>query len=181
MWTHSPVISSSRIWSLFLLLAVWCFTASEGKLDERRNCSAHNSVNRAPLEITFWLNKNLLLLLAARRFKRKAIDVECQEIGKYYRNPDVSKQNCYTYYYCLGGTVFEYSCSGGLMFDIRQQICNFEDQVKNCNTTAGTPVPLSNSVPENLFFIVWITVGTFKSRTSTKFQVPSSSLPYVQL
>ncbi|GAV02036.1 hypothetical protein RvY_12649 [Ramazzottius varieornatus] len=113
MWALCPVISSSRIWSLFLLLAIWSFTASE-----------------------------------ARRFKRKAIDVECQEIGKYYRNPDVSKQNCYTYYYCLGGTVFEYSCSGGLMFDIRQQICNFEDQVKNCNTTAEatSPRPRLNTI-----------------------------------
>ena len=110
-----------------MLLALWSFNASEGIL---YLLVPHLSV----VEIF----RALPVCLGRRLFKRKAIDVECQEIGRYYRNPDLARQNCYTYYYCLGGTVFEYSCSGGLMFDIRQQICNFEDQVKNCNTTAGT-------------------------------------------
>ncbi|OQV16217.1 hypothetical protein BV898_09701 [Hypsibius exemplaris] len=57
------------------------------------------------------------------------------------KNPDPAKNNCYTYYLCVGTTVYEYGCAGGLMFDIKQQICNFEDQVKNCGLDAETTSP----------------------------------------
>ena len=73
----------------------------------------------------------------AHRYKRKAINVDCLNNGKFYRNPDPAKNNCYTYYLCVDETVYEYGCAGGLMFDIKQQICNFQDQVTNCGLDIG--------------------------------------------
>lgn len=75
------------------------------------------------------------------RTRREAIGVECHETGKFYRNPAEKDRNCYTYYFCLGKTVYEYSCVGGLMFDITEQICNFEAQVKNCAIGEETTSP----------------------------------------
>lgn len=69
--------------------------------------------------------------------------VQCIEGAKFYRNPDrlLSKQwtnsECSKYYLCLDDDVFEFKCSVGLLFDVSRQICDFKQNVDNCDVTAG--------------------------------------------
>lgn len=69
--------------------------------------------------------------------------IECYEDGKFYRNPDRpihkiwSNSECAKYYLCLDGDVFEFKCSEGLLFDVTRQICDFKQNVDNCDITAG--------------------------------------------
>lgn len=44
---------------------------------------------------------------------------------------------CSKYYLCLDGEVFEFKCSVGLLFDVARQICDFKQNVENCDITAG--------------------------------------------
>lgn len=69
--------------------------------------------------------------------------IPCQEGAKFYRNPDRPTNKIWTnfecskYYLCLDGEVFEFKCSVGLLFDVSRQICDFKQNVDNCDITAG--------------------------------------------
>lgn len=69
--------------------------------------------------------------------------IKCYEDSKFYRNPDRPKHKewtnaeCSKYYLCLDGEVFEFKCSVGLLFDVMRQICDFKQNVDNCDVTAG--------------------------------------------
>lgn len=69
-------------------------------------------------------------------------DVTCLDDAKFYRNPDRhthalwSYNECSKYYLCLDGDVFEFKCSVGLLFDVIRQICDFKQNVDNCDITA---------------------------------------------
>ncbi|CAO1384653.1 unnamed protein product [Diamesa hyperborea] len=80
--------------------------------------------------------------------KRSTKDnVKCVEDGRFYRNPDRelhkiwTTSECNKYYLCLDGNVFEFKCSIGLLFDVVRQICDFKQNVDNCDTTAEEKVP----------------------------------------
>lgn len=69
--------------------------------------------------------------------------VKCFEGAKFYRNPERptkkiwTNSECSKYYLCLDGEVFEFKCSVGLLFDVSRQICDFKQNVDNCDVTAG--------------------------------------------
>lgn len=69
--------------------------------------------------------------------------VKCLDGAKFYRNPDRptnkiwTNSECSKYYLCLDGEVFEFKCSVGLLFDVSRQICDFKQNVDNCDVTAG--------------------------------------------
>lgn len=69
--------------------------------------------------------------------------ISCLEDSKFYRNPDRpthkmwTNAECSKYYLCLDGEVFEFKCSVGLLFDVARQICDFKQNVDNCDVTAG--------------------------------------------
>lgn len=69
--------------------------------------------------------------------------IKCYEDSKFYRNPDRpthklwTNVECSKYYLCLDGEVFEFKCSVGLLFDVMRQICDFKQNVDNCDVTAG--------------------------------------------
>lgn len=73
--------------------------------------------------------------------------VPCMEGAKFYRNPDRAAAKLWTnfecskYYLCLDGEVFEFKCSIGLLFDVTRQICDFKQNVDNCDVTAEARVP----------------------------------------
>ena len=79
--------------------------------------------------------------------------VPCIENDKFYRNPNRDPATvwsisvCSKYYFCVEGEVFSFECSTGLNFDINRQICDFKDNVPNCDVTADvtTPKPLLNT------------------------------------
>ena len=79
--------------------------------------------------------------------------IPCIDSDKFYRNPNRdpahvwSIKECSKYFYCVEGEVFEFECSTGLNFDINRQICDFKDNVGNCDVTAEvtTPKPLFNT------------------------------------
>lgn len=72
--------------------------------------------------------------------------ISCLEDSKFYRNPDRpthkmwTNSECSKYYLCLDGEVFEFKCSVGLLFDVMRQICDFKQNVENCDVTAGMDV-----------------------------------------
>ena len=69
--------------------------------------------------------------------------IKCYEDSKFYRNPERpthkmwTNAECSKYYLCLDGEVFEFKCSVGLLFDVMRQICDFKQNVDNCDVTAG--------------------------------------------
>lgn len=69
--------------------------------------------------------------------------VECFDGAKFYRNPNRpahklwTNYECSKYYLCLDGEVFEFKCSVSLLFDVTRQICDFKQNVDNCDVTAG--------------------------------------------
>lgn len=69
--------------------------------------------------------------------------IKCFEDSKFYRNPERpthklwTNSECSKYYLCLDGEVFEFKCSVGLLFDVMRQICDFKQNVDNCDVTAG--------------------------------------------
>lgn len=69
--------------------------------------------------------------------------IKCLEDSKFYRNPERpthkvwTNNECSKYYLCLDGEVFEFKCSVGLLFDVMRQICDFKQNVDNCDVTAG--------------------------------------------
>lgn len=73
--------------------------------------------------------------------------VQCMEGAKFYRNPDRpaaklwTNFECSKYYLCLDDEVFEFKCSIGLLFDVTRQICDFKQNVDNCEVTAEAKVP----------------------------------------
>ncbi|XP_055638342.1 chitin deacetylase 1 [Toxorhynchites rutilus septentrionalis] len=73
--------------------------------------------------------------------------VPCFEDGRFYRNPERpvhkmwSNTECAKYYLCLDGEVFEFKCSTGLLFDVSRQICDYKQNVENCDVTAEARVP----------------------------------------
>lgn len=82
---------------------------------------------------------------ASNLVKRSLKDsIACLEDSKFYRNPDRpthkmwTNSECSKYYLCLDGEVFEFKCSVGLLFDVMRQICDFKQNVENCEVTAGT-------------------------------------------
>lgn len=85
------------------------------------------------------------LVDAAGNLVRRSLkdDIPCMEDSKFYRNPDRpshklwSNSECSKYYLCLDGEVFEFKCSVGLLFDVTRQICDFKQNVDNCDVTAG--------------------------------------------
>ena len=81
---------------------------------------------------------------AGNLIKRSLKDsIRCLEDSKFYRNPDRptnkiwTNSECSKYYLCLDGEVFEFKCSIGLLFDVSRQICDFKQNVDNCEVTAG--------------------------------------------
>lgn len=97
----------------------------------------------------FWLSIYLDLASAGNLVKRSLKDtIKCFEDSKFYRNPERpthklwTNSECSKYYLCLDGEVFEFKCSVGLLFDVMRQICDFKQNVDNCDITAGLP-PLS--------------------------------------
>lgn len=52
-----------------------------------------------------------------------------------------SNAECTKYYLCLDKEVFEFKCSVGLLFDVVRQICDFKQNVDNCDITAGELSP----------------------------------------
>lgn len=76
--------------------------------------------------------------------------VKCFEGAKFYRNPDRptkkiwTNSECSKYYLCLDGEVFEFKCSVGLLFDVSRQICDFKQNVDNCDVTAGEYIIIIN-------------------------------------
>lgn len=69
--------------------------------------------------------------------------VQCMENQRFYRDPDRSSQTiwsqeeCSKYYLCLEGEVFEFKCSTELLFDVNRQVCDFRNNVENCDATTG--------------------------------------------
>jgi hypothetical protein len=71
----------------------------------------------------------------------------------FYRNPNRdaarvwSSSECAKYYFCVEGEIFKFEYSTSLAFDINRQICDFKDNVANCDVTAEetTPRPLFNT------------------------------------
>lgn len=85
-----------------------------------------------------------IVVTAGNMVKRSLKDtIKCYEDSKFYRNPDRPKHKewtnaeCSKYYLCLDGEVFEFKCSVGLLFDVMRQICDFKQNVDNCDVTAG--------------------------------------------
>ncbi|CAH1376199.1 unnamed protein product [Tenebrio molitor] len=93
-----------------------------------------------------------VLYLLAGCAVAKSHQVKCLENGRFYRDPDRpphkvwTSGECAKYFLCLEGEVFDFRCSGGLLFDINRQICDFKLNVDNCEITseATTPKPLPN-------------------------------------
>lgn len=62
---------------------------------------------------------------------------------RFYRDPNRpvhkiwTSSECSKYYLCLEGEVFNFKCSEGLLFDVIRQICDFKQNVDNCDITAG--------------------------------------------
>lgn len=83
------------------------------------------------------------------------------------RNPDrpVPKMwtntECAKYYLCLDGEVFEFKCSVGLLFDVTRQICDFKQNVENCDITAGRKWAFVATTVHTLFHL-----GVFRSVSS---------------
>uniref|UniRef100_A0A1I8NR29 Chitin-binding type-2 domain-containing protein n=1 Tax=Stomoxys calcitrans TaxID=35570 RepID=A0A1I8NR29_STOCA len=75
-------------------------------------------------------------------------NIEClEDIARFYRDPNRpvhkiwTSSECSKYYLCLEGEVFNFKCSEGLLFDVVRQICDFKQNVDNCDVTAETPAP----------------------------------------
>lgn len=86
----------------------------------------------------------LLIVRCGNLVKRSLKDtIKCYEDSKFYRNPERpthkmwTNAECSKYYLCLDGEVFEFKCSVGLLFDVMRQICDFKQNVDNCDVTAG--------------------------------------------
>ncbi|XP_061386614.1 chitin deacetylase 1 [Musca vetustissima] len=86
----------------------------------------------------------------ARNVTQRSLEnkVEClEDIVRFYRDPNRpvhkiwTSSECSKYYLCLEGEVFNFKCSEGLLFDVVRQICDFKQNVDNCDITAETPVP----------------------------------------
>lgn len=98
---------------------------------------------------------------AGNLVKRSLKDtIKCFEDSKFYRNPERpthkmwSNVECSKYYLCLDGEVFEFKCSVGLLFDVMRQICDFKQNVDNCDVTAGLIQVFRN----NIFFFFSLTL-----------------------
>lgn len=73
--------------------------------------------------------------------------IEClEDIVRFYRDPNRpvhkiwTSTECSKYYLCLEGEVFNFKCSEGLLFDVVRQICDFKQNVDNCDITAGKSI-----------------------------------------
>lgn len=61
----------------------------------------------------------------------------------HIRNPDRAESKIWTvdecakYYLCLDNEVFEFRCSPTLLFDVNRQLCDKQQNVHNCDLTAG--------------------------------------------
>lgn len=87
---------------------------------------------------------NVFVASGGNLVKRSLKDtINCLEDSKFYRNPERpthkiwTNTECSKYYLCLDGEVFEFKCSVGLLFDVMRQICDFKQNVDNCDVTAG--------------------------------------------
>ncbi|XP_049306369.1 chitin deacetylase 1 isoform X1 [Bactrocera dorsalis] len=76
-------------------------------------------------------------------FKRNTRpSIECLKNDRFYRDPHRpvhkiwTNTECSKYFLCLDGDVFEFKCSEGLLFDVVRQICDFKQNVDNCDITA---------------------------------------------
>lgn len=105
-------------WSLFIYYSIHWFT----------------------LSISLWY----FVASGGNLVKRSLKDtIKCFEDSKFYRNPERpthkmwTNSECSKYYLCLDGEVFEFKCSVGLLFDVMRQICDFKQNVDNCDVTAG--------------------------------------------
>ncbi|XP_017461566.1 PREDICTED: uncharacterized protein LOC108354898 [Rhagoletis zephyria] len=85
---------------------------------------------------------------ASNLFKRSANpNIECLKNDRFYRDPNRpvhkiwTNSECSKYFLCLDGDVFEFKCSEGLLFDVVRQICDFKQNVDNCDITAETQIP----------------------------------------
>lgn len=52
-----------------------------------------------------------------------------------------TETECAKYFLCLDGEVYEFKCSTGLQFDVIRQICDFKQNVDNCDVTAEAKIP----------------------------------------
>ncbi|CAD6999373.1 unnamed protein product [Ceratitis capitata] len=74
-------------------------------------------------------------------------NIECLTNDRFYRDPNRpihkvwTNNECSKYFLCLDGDVFEFKCSEGLLFDVVRQICDFKQNVDNCDITAETQSP----------------------------------------
>ncbi|KAJ2945689.1 hypothetical protein O0L34_g527 [Tuta absoluta] len=82
-------------------------------------------------------------VVRGKHVKRSIPNVKCHENGRFYRNPERPEdktwtvEECAKYYLCLEGDVFEFRCSQGLLFDVNRQLCDMQQNVHNCDLTAG--------------------------------------------
>lgn len=91
-------------------------------------------------------NDNFFPVAGASNLVKRSLkdSIPCLEDSKFYRNPDRpthkiwTNAECSKYYLCLDSEVFEFKCSVGLLFDVSRQICDFKQNVDNCDKTAGT-------------------------------------------
>uniref|UniRef100_T1GW61 Chitin-binding type-2 domain-containing protein n=1 Tax=Megaselia scalaris TaxID=36166 RepID=T1GW61_MEGSC len=95
-----------------------------------------------------WVRNEFAFSSAHNVTKRSLKDknVECLEKGRFYRDPNRpihklwTTGECGKYYLCLENEVFEFKCSEGLLFDIIRQICDFKQNVENCDITTEIKV-----------------------------------------
>jgi hypothetical protein len=115
-----------------------------------RSLQYHFSMTRVRMSLA----PAVLLLLAVSHFVIGLRDkVPCLDNDNFYRNPNRdaarvwSSSECAKYYFCVEGEIFKFECSTSLAFDINRQICDFKDNVANCDVTAEetTPRPLFNT------------------------------------
>ncbi|XP_055386018.1 chitin deacetylase 1 [Condylostylus longicornis] len=52
-----------------------------------------------------------------------------------------TNSECAKYYVCIEDEVIEFTCSEGLLFDVVRQICDFKQNVDNCDITEEVKIP----------------------------------------
>lgn len=90
---------------------------------------------------------NFFLAQSSNLFNRNTRpSIECLKNDRFYRDPNRpvhkiwTNIECSKYFLCLDGDVFEFKCSEGLLFDVVRQICDFKQNVDNCDITAGEKI-----------------------------------------
>lgn len=134
---------------LVFLLSKYKFSfAIQGK---QRRIYSYSIVNKCNIHRTIFIENFLVLIIEAlgnntQRNNPISTRTECLEDSRFYRDPKRpvhkiwTNSECSKYYLCLDGEVFNFKCSDGLLFDIVRQICDFKQNVDNCDITSGKPL-----------------------------------------